>query len=474
MDESVDVRGQQSAVSPATVVAVADADDDASRGAWIPPAGRRFLRLSHSTFLQGSVFLLASTLMASAGNYLFNVIAGRALGPDTYGALAALVSLLYLMATPSLAMQTLAAREVARLRAVGGAARGDAAGSQFHRWAMVIGLVVALLFAALGVPLDRVMDLGSPWPMPVIGVVGGAAVAASTLRGVLQGRGEFGKLALTMIADPVARLLALIVLLVLGLRFGAGLGAFVLSGASVYALAALLVRRGRGVGAEFSTDSGVGAAPRATWRTVGPYVLIAALTTVLYSVDMLVARATLPEHEAGIYAAVALLGRALYFVGAAASMVMLPLVTRQVTRGADHRQVLVQSLGFVAVLSGAGLLAYLLVPGLIVNVTYGRAFEELEANLFLMGLAMSLFAVAYIAVSYLIALGRWRMLITVAAVGVLQMALLGEFHGSVREIVLVQLAVMASLNLAVWPFALAGNRPQRTLADPQATRGDGR
>lgn len=312
------------------------------------------------------------------------------------------------------------------------------------------------------------MHLGSPWTVAVIGVVGGVAVVASTLRGVLQGRGEFGKLALTMVADPVARLLALTVLLVLGLRFGAGLGAFVASSVCVYTLAAVLVRRGRGVGAEFTADAD--APPRATWRAVGPYVLIAALTTVLYSADVLVARSTLPEHEAGIYAAVALLGRALYFVGAAASMVMLPLVTRQVTRGGDHRDVLVQSLGFVAVLSGAGLLAYLLVPGLVVTVTYGRAFEELETNLFLMGLAMSLFAVAYIAISYLIALGRWRMLITVAAVGVLQLVLLGAFHGGVREIVLVQLTVMALLNLAVWPFALVGDGQQRAPARPRAPR----
>lgn len=419
---------------------------------------RRLLQVPRSTFIKGSILLLASTFIASAGSYLFNVIAGRALGPDSYGALAALVSLLYLMATPSLAMQTLAAREVARLRTTGGVSASEEAGRQFHRWALAVGFVVILFFALLSIPLDNVMRMGSLWPVAVIGVVGGASVVASTLRGILQGRGEFGRLALTMIADPVARLATLIILLLLGLRFGAGLAAFVVSGACVYALSALLVRQDRGDRPETlgETSADSDDTPKVTLRSVGPYVLIAGLTTVLYSVDVIVARSTLPEHEAGIYAAVALLGRALYFVGAAASVVMLPLVTQRVTSGMDHWPVLVQSLGLVGLLSGIGLVAYLLVPQIVVRVTYGTAFEEVESNLFLMGAAMSMFAVAYIAINYLIALAHWGMLFAIVGVVVTQLILLLMFHTGVRQIALVQLAVMAMLNVAVWPFVLGG------------------
>lgn len=430
---------------------------DAAAGRW--PAVRslgRIARLPASSFLRGSMLLLAATLVASVGNYLFHVIAGRALGPGPYGALAALLSLLILTATPSVAFQTLAAREVARRIAAGDLSGSHASARQFHRWALAAAALVVVAFVALSVPLQRVMQIGALWPVAMIGVVGGGAIATATLRGVLQGRSQFVRLSFSMFADPVARVAALAILLVAGLRFGAGLGAFLAAGAVVYVLVLFLVGRGRG-------ESGGGAAayegeslPEATLRSVMPYTLIALLTTALYSIDVLLARSVLPENEAGLYAAGALLGRALFFVGAAASMVMLPMVTERATQGMSHRHLLAQSLAFTAGLAGTGLLAYLVAPGLIVAVTYGQAFEGLEANLVLMGTAMSLFAVAYVGVNYLIALGRWRMLAPITAVVVLQGALLAGFHDSVREIALVQIAVMASLNAVVWPLALTG------------------
>ena len=70
--------------------------------------------LRSSALLRGSVLLLLASLAGNTGAYVFNVIAGRALGPADYGSVLALVSVLTILAVPGAAMQTLTAAQVSR------------------------------------------------------------------------------------------------------------------------------------------------------------------------------------------------------------------------------------------------------------------------------------------------------------------------------------------------------------------------
>jgi O-antigen/teichoic acid export membrane protein len=267
---------------------------------------------------------------------------------------------------------------------------------------------------------------------------------------VLQGRGRFGMLALTLVGDPTLRLVALLALLAAGFAVGAVSGGFLVATMTTAAITGWLIRapgaRGGAVGRRALALGRLA-------RSIAPYSVAVAASIALYNVDVLVARATLEEHAAGIYGAGAVLGRAVYFIGSSAGMALLPLVAGATSAPARIRYLL-EALAFTLVLAGGLVGLYVVAPSLVIELTYGAAFEVLAGELWIFGLAMLLYALAHLAMSYLVALGRWRVTVPLVIAALAQAALLGSMHGSVHAIAVAQVGVMALANVLLWPLVV--------------------
>lgn len=186
---------------------------------------------------------------------------------------------------------------------------------------------------------------------------------------------------------------------------------------------------------------------------MGPYAVAVTASIALYNVDVLVARAALPERDAGIYGAGSILGRAVYFIGSSAGTALLPLVAGATSVPAKVRYLL-EALGFTVVLAGGLVAVYAVAPATVITLTYGRSFEVLAPELLIFGVAMLLYALSHLAMSYLVALGRWRVTVPLVAAAVVQAIALGAMHGSVHEIAVVQAGVMLLANVLLWPFVM--------------------
>lgn len=407
--------------------------------------GMTLARLRGSRLLRGSAGLLVGSLTASAGAYVFNVVAGRALGPAVYGSVLALVSSLTILSVPAQSMQTMAAREVASAIAHGaGSAAAEA--RSLHRMAALLAALVLAGFLVLSVPLARTLAIDSRAAVVAVGIAGAASILLSTQRGIIQGRGQFVALSATLVGDPALRLTSFFALLLLGFRIGAPIGAFLVATAGMYALIAVLTRA-RGTVEAARPLPGF----TARLRAMLPYTVAVAAATALYNVDILVARAVLPEQAAGVYGAGAVLGRAVFFIGSSAGMALLPLISAAPTH-ATRVQYLVEALVFTVGLSGVLVVGYALLPGLVIAATFGAAFEALRGDLWVFGFAMLLYALANLAVSYLIALHRWAVIAPLVATALVQAALLIAWHTDVRTLVLVQIATMLMANATLWPL----------------------
>jgi O-antigen/teichoic acid export membrane protein len=310
-------------------------------------------------------------------------------------------------------------------------------------------VVLVLLVGVLSAPLASMLHLGSIGPLLIVAAAGGAGVVFGTLRGVLQGRGRFGMLSLTLVGDPTLRLAALLALLGAGFVVGAVPGGFLIATVTTAAVTAWLISRP--VVERDARAARRGVVLGRLVRSIAPYTVAVAASIALYNVGVLVARATLEEHAAGIYGAGAVLGRAVYFIGSSAGMALLPLVAGATSAPARMRYLL-EALAFTAVLAGGLVGLYVVAPSLVVRLTYGAAFEVLAGELWIFGLAMLLYALAHLAMSYLVALGRWRVTVPLVVAALAQAVLLGSMHGSVHAIAVAQVAVMALANVLLWPL----------------------
>ena len=400
-----------------------------------PPTG---FRLTAPPAITGGAFLLAASTAVNFGNYGFNVLAGRLLGPQSYGALASLVSLLSLVAVGGMTLQMVMAREVASDHA-GHATAG------LTRFATKCALLLTLAFAIASWPLQRFLELPSALPVAMVGVCAATSLWAGAFRGRLQGRAQFAALGLSMFADPVARLVAFFCLFAVGLRLMAGISAYAIGFLAACAVAAWLLTR--------STEPSR-QPPHHGTADPGRYTLLAGaailgLSVFLYQVDTIVARAALPPEEAGLYAAGAIISRSLLFAGSTAPMIMLPLVARE--HQTDRRvRTLALTFAFAVGVAGAGLVAFVVAPGVVIALVFGDAYEALGRDLPLLGLAMCLFTAANVGLNYLFATRSIRILIPLCILCAVQCLMLALFHDSVRQIAWVQISIMCAANLLVW------------------------
>ena len=67
-------------------------------------------------FFKGSLFLFASSTLASAINYFYHLLLGRMLGPADYGTLASRISLTYLLGIPSAALNLVIVKFISSFR----------------------------------------------------------------------------------------------------------------------------------------------------------------------------------------------------------------------------------------------------------------------------------------------------------------------------------------------------------------------
>jgi O-antigen/teichoic acid export membrane protein len=399
--------------------------------------------------LSGSGLLFLSATLVNAGNYLFNLLLGRWLGPAAFADLSLIVTLFLITTFLAAGIQIPAARFVAIHTADG----EPQAVAGLRRWAKRIATLIGVALAAvlvLGAPVwSAFFNTASMWPFVIFGLFVPFYLVQAVDRGVLQGRTRFAGLAGTYQVEMWSRLAISIVLVGLGL----GVNGAVLGIGLSFVATWLVARR---AGADLPQGSPIEAAMRRTLLAFAIPVLVAQLGQILINnSDILIVRRFFPAETAGQYAALALIGRIVFFATWSVVTAMLPIAAQRQRRGEKHRPLLYLSLGAVLAVSTVIVGAAYLFPQAIVNLLFGGAYLSIAPLLGLYALATMFFALANVVINYRLSIGNVEGTYMAIAAGVAQVLLLWLLHESLAQVVWVQLALMAGLFavLMVWDLA---------------------
>ena len=181
-----------------------------------------------------ALVLAAGMGVANAGNYAFNVVMAFLLGPEAYGALAALLALVLVGSVPGLALQAV----VARRTTLAGSGRTVGAWPGAGWLVGRAGLGLVLLTVLIGPGLVLFLHLDSAAPVLWLALALAPTPLLFAVQGLLQGRERFGALAAVMVAGAAVKLASGLALVALG--FGvSGAMAGVAAGGLLAALAGL-------------------------------------------------------------------------------------------------------------------------------------------------------------------------------------------------------------------------------------------
>jgi glycosyltransferase involved in cell wall biosynthesis/O-antigen/teichoic acid export membrane protein len=366
----------------------------------------------------------AATFANGAVQLGFTVVLARLLGIGAYGELAALVSVFLIMLATGQALQLAAARQVAlgRFGGLGGLADCLAAWMRTLILATVAAAAVGVL---LRVPLANAIGIhGRVWAAAAIPPTCTVWLMLSLQRGVLQGLRADRAWRSSLILEPAIRLAASVALVLAGAGVtGAYLGTPIALTVTAGVLAAALRRR---LPDERKTVPG--RRPRSPWPLrgllEGAWAPVAGLTllALIQNVDLVAFRHQADGRRAGAYAAAAVAAKAILWITVSIGGYLFAVAG---DGAGDPRRELRRPLQVLAAVAVPALALFALAPRFVLSVGFGHAATGAADSLLLLGAAMTLMALAYLAVQYMLAVHSFSFLWVLGAVAVAEPALLG-------------------------------------------------
>ncbi|MDQ2950782.1 MAG: hypothetical protein M3R54_00800, partial [Chloroflexota bacterium] len=395
---------------------------------------------AHRSGARSGFVLGAASAVSIVAAYVFLLAAGRILGSEDYGSLAALLGLLAVVLIPAGALQMAVSREISR-RAAFGDSTGAATLARGTLRLSLIGTVPLLVVAlALAAPLAHLLHIHSVAFVVLAETTLSTALVFPVAMGVLQGLQRFQALAVLYVFPWVVRLLFLALLTPAGIRLGGAIFATVAGALAGTGLAIFLIRDSLGAASRLPQEE-LAIFLRYLRPVAAGLIGIALLT----HIDILIVKARFSGDAAGAYAAASAFARVGFFLPATILAVLFPRTAARQARGEETEDILGRSLLATAAFCGGLVLFYAAAGVGLVSTTFGPDFAEGGRVLGPFALAIGLFSIANVLVGYHLSRGESRYAWIVAAGVVVQVAALSVLPTSLRGVAWTNVAIGAGL-----------------------------
>src|SRR5580698_5507165 len=390
-----------------------------------------------SKLVGGSLTLLAGSGLVGLTNLAYNVVTARLLGPTGFAHATAVYTSLMLLSCFTLSFQVISAKYIAR------SASSELRATVFaslHRRSWMVGITLGLLLFCVERPLARYLNLPDPILISLLALGTAFYVPLGVRRGYIQGIHAFRPLAVNFMLEGLVRLGGVFVLI----RMGLGVRGAVLASVLAVIVAYFFAIPSPGLGSfhfrglSISSREGLQA------------IVFFAGQTVINNFDIVLVKHFFPPVEAGLYAAVALVGRLVNMCAWSVVNTMFPV---SAGAGADEHEaspVLFTSLSMVFLILSVLIFALWMVPSFLWKTLFGAQFElgsygTLAPLLILYAITAGVYSLSSVIITY-------EMSRKIANTSWLQLAFSGALalgvdllHKTLREVIVVQLVLMIVL-----------------------------
>ncbi len=391
----------------------------------------------------GSAVAIATTVM-NVATYGFTMLAARIIGPSEYGAYIACLSLLIVVQVAALGLQATAARRIAVDRD-NVAAIERAILSLTTKVSLGVGLAMVLLIPAI----KSLLNLDSLLTAAVVALAAVPLTLAGGQAGVLQGERRWGALAIFYLAGGLPRLAIGIALIL----WRPDATTAILSVGIGYVFPVLVgwwVLRDRRVPHEPAIEHSA----RSMLIESGHNAQVLFAYFALSSVDIVLARQVLSEHDAGLYAAGLIMAKVMLFLPQFVVVIAFPDMATPEKR---HRA-LVRSLQIMLVLGVLAAVAAKALSGTAMFFVGGADFAEVESLLWVFAILGAVLAMLQLQVYAVLARqGRRAFLLLLAALVLL--VVVGLTADSLGQLVTIVVIIDSALLIVLTAASLR-------LADP--------
>ena len=401
-----------------------------------PPSSIRSSIYYHLTSLvtgklvRASTWIFISTIIAGILGYIFHVLMGRMLSTQEYGLFGSIMALFAVVAAPISTLMMVVSRKVSEYRAK------EDVGSMAHLYRSINTHTAIAGIAILGVcyffvpSIQAYLRVPNPLFILLLGAILFCMLPSAINFAFLQGLQKFFWLA---VSGPLGVLLKIgfaVLLIWLGYGVAGALGGIILAGLAGWAITYAALRRplSAGRGAAFKTV-------HISFRSALPVMVANTAFVAMTQLDMVFVNYYFSAHEAGLYAAASVLGKAVLYLPGGIVIVLFSIVAEHHSRDEGSAHLLLQAMGMTVLLCGAGAIFYFYLGEWIVSFLYGEDYRGAGELLKYYGIAIFPMAMVMVAEHFLIAKGRVLFAYLFAALMPFQLGALYFYHDSMLMVV---------------------------------------
>lgn len=410
------------------------------------PATETPAKALRQKLLGGSLTLLAGSGLVGVTNLVYNVATARLLGPTGFAHATSVYTLLMLMSAITLSFQVVCAKYVASRETE---AEKTAVFSSLHLRAWMAGVGIGLLLFLFNHALQHYLNLPDPVLISLLALGTAFYIPLGVRRGYIQGIHAFGPLAINFMLEGLVRLGGAYLLIEIGLGVKGAVLACVIAEIASYFIA-------------YPSPGLEGFRPRGLtipFREGLQAIVFFSGQVVINNFDIVLVKHFFASDQAGIYAAVSLVGRLINMCAWSVVNTMFPVSAATRSSDREARPVLFMSLFMVFLILSLLILGLWAIPSFLWRTLFGSHFElgnyggGLAALLILYAIVTGIYSLSSVMITY-------EMSRKIANTGWVQLAFSGAlvfgicvFHQSLRQVIFVQLVLMIGL-LALVAFPL--------------------
>lgn len=413
---------------------------DTSRSA-PPSTPQSQARALRQKLLGGSLTLLAGSGLVGVANLVYNVITARMLGPAGFAHVTAVYTLLMLASAITLSFQAVCAKYVASHEPCEDKA---AIFSSLHLRSWIAGVGLGLLLFLFNPVLTKYLNLPNQVLISLLALGTAFYIPLGVRRGYIQGVHAFTSLAGNLMVEGLVRLGGAFFLIEVGLGVEGAVLASVIAVVASYFLASPRPNLKPPARLTIPIASGEGLQAIVFFAGQGA----------INNFDIVLMNHFFIPAQAGIYAAVSLVGRLINMFVWSVVNTMFPVSAAARSSDREARPVLFMSLGMVSLLLTILILGLWAIPSFLWRTLFGAHFEAANSGglatlLILYAIATGIYSLSSVLISYemsrKIANTSWLQL---AFSGALILAI-WAFHHSLGQVIYERLFLMAALFVVV-------------------------
>jgi O-antigen/teichoic acid export membrane protein len=404
--------------------------------------------------ISGSLVLLSGSGLATAINLAYNIAVARFLGPKGFGHATAVYTLLTITSAVTLSFQLISTKTVAQQDSEGGR---DAVYRDLHRTAWGCGILVALLLLLFRQGITDYLNLPDTMLVVLLAVGTAFYVPLGSRRGYIQGAYGFRSLAKNIVLEGAIRLTGSVLMIILGFGVTGVIAAN--AGAIIVAYLAIAPK----LSARIPNPLRFGYA----FREISQAMVFFSGQVLINNCDIVLVKHFFDPKAAGLYAAVAMIGRVIFAFSSAVVNSMFPAGTGHEER--KNLSLITTSLLLVLSVGSVFAIGLRVAPSWIWTRFFGPSFVLQGPHGFPQLLA--LYAIMTVIYSLSVVIINYEMSYKIANTSWLQLIFSGvliasicRFHESLLQVIVVQLIlVIVFLGLIGVPFLINALRNAKTI-----------